>query len=83
MKKYIFLSIFTLMFGYQVLSQTYCTPSFTGTPAASPFYTNILNFSLGEINQNYLAYYYAYGFIIFILILLIFQPILFPDILIP
>jgi PKD repeat protein len=62
MKKYIFLSIFTVIFGYQVLSQSYCTPSFTGTPAASPFYTHILNFSFGEINQSYLAYYYAYGY---------------------
>ena len=56
MKKYIFLSIVTLMFGYQVLSQTYCTPTSSATPApVNNFYTHFLKFSFGEINQTYQA----------------------------
>jgi PKD repeat protein len=62
MKKYIFLSIIALMFGFRLSAQTYCTPSYSGSPAANPFYTHILAFSFGEINQNYLSYYYAYGY---------------------
>lgn len=68
-KLYVFLIVMLILIGFQSKSQTYCTPSYSGTNTPNNFYCHILTFAFGEIYANYAApwsntgpFYYNYTY---------------------
>ena len=54
-KLYIILLILSFFGYFRANSQTYCTPTYTGTGTTGNFYTHILTFSFGELFRTYAA----------------------------